>query len=163
MRLLLGLMLALAACGRPDLPAPGIDSEVPRLATDAGTAQVQDAGEPSDGGGVVDAGAIMDAGLRLSWEQDVRPLLGTRCDRCHVANNLPGLSFGDTYEVFLQPSTKCPRTTVGACVVQALAVQGTEGRWCRTWQAPFHREGWTCLAQAEIDLVTRWVNAGMPR
>jgi hypothetical protein len=168
MRLLLGLTLALTACGRPDLPAPRLDDDRMPLATDAGAQQVADAGLIVDAGAPIDAGVPLDAGSpdagpSLSWARDVRPILEPRCSRCHESNNVPGLSFGDTYDVFLQPSTRCPGTTVGACVAQALALQRTEGRWCRTYETPFHREGWNCLPQAEIDLVTRWVNAGMPR
>ncbi|MDX2013111.1 MAG: hypothetical protein SFW67_23150 [Myxococcaceae bacterium] len=160
MRSLLLAALLTVGCGRPEVPVP----EARSLETlDAGAALDLDAGLSADAGAPTDAGSPPDAGPALRWERDVLPLLSTRCERCHVANNQPGPSFGDTWEVLLRPSTKCPGETIGRCVALALAVQGVEGRWCRTWQTPFHREGWMCLSATEIDLVTRWVDSGMPR
>ncbi|MFT3713025.1 MAG: hypothetical protein QM817_35680 [Archangium sp.] len=122
---------------------------------DAGTA---DAGTP-DAGTTTDAGTP-DAGV--TWAQ-VQPLLWARCGSCHgLDGGVGGATYFFTHPEIIQPSTKCPGETIAVCISRALQIQEVEGTGCRTYNTPFHREGWVCLTPAEIDFVVGWVDAGAP-
>lgn len=160
-------VVSFVSCGRPELPSGAEQAVVAPIAqepdaglVDAGAVTV-DAGAPDAGGGVIDAGLAFDAGTPLTWERDAKPLFERHCTRCHESGNLQIPSFVDRYADLLLPSRLCARQTVGACVSRAVQLQRTEGTGCRTYETPFHREGWQCLSAAEIDVIVRWVNGGL--
>jgi hypothetical protein len=125
-------------------------------ATSTSDAGVSDAG--SSDAGTHDAG-IADAGS--AWVDRIQPLLHAHCADCHAWDaGLP--AFADSYTELRANSQKCPGEPVGTCVSLALQAQVPEGQRCRTVVVvPFHREGWVCLSQADIDTVVTWVDGGM--
>ncbi len=139
MHRLLLLMIAFSSCEVVSRPDSGTE--------DAGAAD----------GGFADAGH--DAGV--TWNGAIQPLLLTKCAPCHDRDaGVP--AFAASYAVMIEPSRLCSPERVGVCVSWALQGQAPEGPGCRTYNVtPFHREGWTCLTPAEIDLVVGWVDAGM--
>lgn len=123
------------------------------------SADAGDAGVAADGG-AGDAGTS-DAGTTVTWDTHIGALLFAKCSDCHRSDGgLP--QFAAHYDALLRPSRLCAGERVGDCVKYALEAQATEGSGCRTYVVrPFHREGWVCLTQPEIDQVVGWIDAGM--
>ncbi|MDP1919996.1 MAG: hypothetical protein Q8L14_27360 [Myxococcales bacterium] len=166
-------LVGFVSCGRPELP-PDRDQSVGSpiaQAPDAGTVDAGDlpfdAGTPDagqselDAGSRSDAGTVTDAGAPLTWERDTKPLFDRHCTRCHESGNWGIPSFADRYPDLLLPSKLCVGENVGTCVSRAVQVQRTEGTGCRTYETPFHREGWSCLSPEAVDVIVRWVDGGM--
>lgn len=154
-------VVGLVSCGRPELPS-GREQSVGSPIAQTPDASTADAGaEPFDAG-TPDAGAPSDAGAPLSWQRDTKPLFDRHCTRCHESGNWGLPSFADRYPDLLLPSKLCVGENVGTCVSRAVQVQRTEGTGCRTFETPFHREGWACLPPEAIETIVRWVDGGMP-
>lgn len=163
----LGLVgvLGFVSCGRPELP-PGREQAPIAQAPDAGVVDagstVPDAGLTPVDAGTPDAGVVVvDAGVPLTWERDTKPLFDRHCTRCHESGNWGIPSFADRYPDLLIASKLCIGENVGTCVSRAVQVQRTEGTGCRTYETPFHREGWSCLSPEAIQTIVRWVDGGM--
>lgn len=113
-----------------------------------------DAGVTLTDSGVADAGGE-------PWARTLQPLLYAHCADCHRADG-GEVGFAENHALLLQPATRCTGETLGGCVGRALSIQMPEGNRCRTYDVPFHREGWICMTPGQIDQVVSWVDAGMP-
>ncbi len=96
----------------------------------------------------------------VTYSEDIQPMLEAHCAPCHTTGEWLPL-FAVDYEATQQDATLCDGGSVGECIFAALALQRTEGQGCRTYDNPFHREGWVCMEDAQIDEVEAWVEGGM--
>ena len=118
---------------------------------------------PDAGSDAVDAGT-------LTYVDHIQPILRGTCGSCHATNSpSPGSSipFVDSYAVTQRASMSptyygCPGESVGACINRAAEIQQLEGSNCRTFDRPFHRDGFDrCITDAERALIAAWVAGGM--
>lgn len=155
-------VMGLVSCGAPEVTRCRLQSGASSIepAPDAATADA--GGQPFDAG-PPDAGVVVvqDAGAPLTWERDTKPLFDRHCTRCHESGNWGIPSFADRYPDLLIASKLCVGENVGTCVSRAVRLQRTEGTRCRTYETPFHREGWACLSSEEIATIVRWVDGSM--
>ena len=98
--------------------------------------------------------APADTGTRVTYEANVHPLLLAKCVHCHDGDAGHAAFLRPSYAVMMQPSTLCPGKRVGECINDALQVQRPEGDACRTYDKPYHREGWPCLTTSEISIAS---------
>ena len=176
--------LASACSNRPIQPA-GSDSGAPpadppgtNVTSDAAppdpvvTPTGEDAGAPQTDAAVVTApdGPSGDTG-RITYVANVQPILQAACASCHTTGSpSPGAAsvpFVESYAVTQALSKAagfygCPGELVGACINRAAQIQEIEGSYCRTFDRPFHRDGFDrCITEDERALIKTWVETGM--
>src|SRR5262249_33228015 len=105
-----------------------------------------------------------DAGV-VTYDADIQPILRGACSGCHDAD--ASAPFVDSYAATQRLSMAtgyygCPGELVGVCIDRAAQGQMLEGTHCRTFDHPFHREGFNrCLTEQEQALIKAWVAGGM--
>jgi hypothetical protein len=135
------------------MPTPGQDAEARGESGDVLNPPDANADAP-----FADAGAV-------TYVADIQPILRTACNGCHDTDS--SAPFVDSYAATQLPSMAqsaygCPGELVGVCINRAAQGQALEGTRCRTYDRPFHREGFNrCLTEHEQSLIMAWVAGGM--
>ena len=135
------------------VPMPGQDGQAGPESGDVPTPPDANADEPPS-----DAGAV-------TYDAHIQPILRTACGSCHVAD--ASAPFVDSYAATQRLSMAggsygCPGELVGVCIDRAAQGQALEGAHCRTYDSPFHRDGFDrCLTAHEQSLIRAWVAGGM--
>jgi hypothetical protein len=135
-----------------------VDAVTPPSGEDAqALADTADVPMPSDAAST-DAGAV-------TYVAHIQPILRTTCNGCHNTGSYA--PFVDSYAATQVLSTAsnsygCPGELVGVCINRAAQIQMVEGSHCRTFDRPFHRDGFNrCITEDERALIMAWVAGGM--
>ena len=87
----------------------------------------------------------------VSYAKDVRPILESRCRKCHMGKHVSeGLDM-NTYETFLAGSQNGPVIVPGDANDSLLIQKVTEGKMPKRGPK---------LTPAQIQIITDWINAG---
>jgi len=87
----------------------------------------------------------------VSYAQDVRPILESRCRKCHMGKHVSeGLDM-NTYETFLAGSQNGPVIVPGDANDSLLIQKVTAGKMPKRGPK---------LTPAQIQIITGWINAG---
>jgi hypothetical protein len=108
---------------------------------------------------------------RVTYVADIQPILRATCASCHTTGSstprAAAIPFVESYAVTQAPSQAagfygCPGELVGACINRLAQIQEVEGTYCRTFDRPFHRDGFDrCITDDERALINTWVATGM--
>jgi hypothetical protein len=174
-----------SACASRPLEPPGSDSGAPAaeqpattVTSDAAapdpvaTPTAEDAQAPQTDAAVgpTPEDASADA-ARVTYVADIQPILRATCASCHTvgapSSEASSVPFVDSYAATQALSKAsgfygCPGELVGACINRAAQIQRPEGSYCRTFDRPFHRDGFDrCITDDERALINTWVETGM--
>jgi hypothetical protein len=154
-----------------DVPGPAAapDAEAPDLVV---TPAAEDAQAPQTDAAVVPAPDGPSPGTaRVTYVADIQPILRATCASCHTVGapspEASSVPFVDSYAATqaLSKATGfygCPGELVGACINRGAQIQELEGTRCRTFDRPFHRDGFDrCITDEERALINTWVETGM--
>jgi mono/diheme cytochrome c family protein len=104
---------------------------------------------------VLQSGTLHTSSARqeISYARDIQPIFNARCDNCHMGNHpSEGLDLG-SYETLMAGSQNGPVIVPGNANDSLLIQMVSEGEMPR--RGPH-------LTDAQIQLLTNWVNAGAP-
>jgi hypothetical protein len=140
-------------------PMPAADPSADASPSDGSPSDASpaDAIPPSDAS-PTDAGPV-------TYVEHIQPILGATCSSCHAAGS--SVPFVDSYAATQRLSAApnfygCPGELIGVCINRAAQIQRVEGSHCRTYDRPFHRDGFDrCITDGERALIMAWVEGGM--
>lgn len=103
-----------------------------------------------------------DSGGPPNYTQDIRPMLGAKCDPCHTTEAEGGFNHAVDYEATQQPSQVCAGKLVYECMlVRVQNGEMPENAGCSG--SPASDVGnEACLTADELSMLSDWVTAGAP-